>query len=763
MTSYHTRILWGIAFLWLIICSLPTLSRDNNLKEIYIVPLIGHLDVGFTATQREVKLKWQSIYREGIELLERVPEAKLTSDSLLPIEWFKESASDDEWSRFKKLVHSGRWELTAGWAHLNTTVISEAQSHRYFLYARKWEEELQARIKVWHHADVPGLAWNMAESATDAGLELIVVGANELGGLTPLPPLPRLFNWEAPDGDKITVSLHGGSGYLEGGLDLKLHVADGLEERLQNFGFRLHKQGYPLDFALVLFSSGDNRGPAILEQLLNTVKEWNNKGKTPSLRIATFSEFNDRLKSFHSSLPTIRADFPASWETLIMRAPRGEKAVREAKLNLKIAEILSIINGTSAKPKIALAWQNVLLHDEHAGVGAWEGSLTREQLHEQNLTEYRYAFNALQASRELLSEQLSSLARSSLGNNTNTILLFNHTTTRKNLVRIGDDYSYSVAPSSQTISTTPTRLTRLKKFNSAPYHWRFISPAELGDTFSYETKSLRIPPCNMLTISQLFLRAQTEASEGKRIALLEQYQNCEVNAYMRGGVWIDTSLLAYSGTPKMFFAQEGALLNCGNSISLLAEARDGAPLFLLDGHPAFVLYQQEAPAKFRDGTMGYVAQEPTADETIAHDIFVMETHRPSQKEAYLKLHEFANPMRGIEVCHAGRFKERVNYLRTDDPRAVIVNLWQAGFGEGIVVAIRNISGERVTASLRTDYWDIKEATRVDLLERAVSDEGLFCSDVGNRGTECRGTSLKPYVTLKPFSVVYVKLVIDKRH
>lgn len=750
-------------FLGLLVCSSPSISGDNNLEEIYIVPLIGHLDVGFTATQREVKLKWQSIYREGIELLERVPEAKLTSDSLLPIEWFKESASGEEWSRFKKLVRSGRWELTAGWAHMNTTVISEAEARRYFLYTRKWEEELQTRIKIWHHADVPGLGWNMAESATDAGLELIVAGANELGGLTPLPPLPRLFNWEAPDGEKITVSLHGGSGYLEGGLDLKLHVPEGLEERLQNFGFRLRKQEYTLDFALVLFSSGDNRGPAILEQLFHTVKEWNNKGKTPSLRIATFSEFNERVKSFRNSLPNIRADFPASWETLIMRAPRGEKAVREAKLNLKIAEILSIINGTSAKAKIAHAWQNILLHDEHAGVGAWEGSLSKEQLYEQNLTEYRYAFSALQATRELLSEELSSLVGGSSENNTNTIFLFNSTATRKNLVRIGDDYSYSLVPSYQAISTTTTQLTRLKKLNNAPYHWRFISPAEIGDNFSYETKSMRIPPRNMLTISQLFLRAQTEATEGKRIALLEQYQNCEVNAYTRGGIWIDASLLACSETPKIFFAQEGALLTCANGISLVAGARDGAPLFLLDGHPAFVLYQQEAPAKFRDGTMGYVAQEPSADETIAHDIFVMEAHRSSPKEAYSKLHEFANPMIGIEVRHTVKNKERESYLRTDDPRAVIVNLWQAEFEKGIVVALRNISGKRVTACLRTDYWDIKEAMKVDLLERTINDEGLFCLDVRNKRTECRGASLKPHVTLKPFSVVYVKLLLDKKH
>lgn len=756
---YRAKLRALLFFVLMLSVSTSSLTVEP-LKEIYIAPIIGHLDVGFTGTQREVKLKWQRIYREGIDLLERDSHAKLISDSLLPLEWFKESASEDEWTQFKKLVQSGRWELTAGWAHMNTSVMSEAEARRYFLQARKWEEELQTRIKVWHHADVPGLGWNMAESAVDAGIELIVVGANELGGLTPLPLLPPLFNWQSPDGETVTVSLHGGSGYLEGGLDLKLHVLDGLEERLQNFTSKLRKRGYQSEFAMVLFSSGDNRGPKVLEQLFTSVNEWNEKGKKPLLQITTFTEFNEKSKNMRNFLPTISVDFPAPWEALIMRAPRGERVVRKAKMNLENAEVLSIINNSSAQDKIQQAWRNVLLHDEHAGIGAWNGTLTREQLLEQNLTEYKYALDAFQLSSTLLSQQLSLLVGNSHGNDSKMLLLFNPTSTAKNLAKIGDDHLYSFASSYSAISAIVQKNFRFRQFkNDELYKWRLVSASEVNEEFLFVTKSLRIQPQRMLNISQLFLTSPFKAQAGEQIAVLEGYQNCNVTAYMRAGIWIDHSILAYSSNPKMFFTQEGALLGCENNRSLLLGGLSGAPLLLWRGQPAFVIYKQEVPIKFLDDSTGAVEQEPTAEDIIQHDIFVMETSSISPREAYLNFHELSRPQIAMRAKNITGGEKRIIYLRTDDPRAIIIAIWRADFDKEVVVAVRNISSERLVASLRSDYWDITQARRVDLLERPVKGEDLFCVDANNQRRKCEGAKLKPYLILEPLSVIYAKITI----
>jgi len=389
--------------------SLRQLGYYPPIEEIYVVPVLGHLDYGFTEPQAEVKRKWPDIYRRGIELLESHPRARLTGGCLLPVEWFKEVADKKEWTKFEKLVRSGRWEVTAGWMHANTSVFSAAEGRRFFLPARRWANELGVPVYSWLHADVPGLTWNMAEAATDAGVKFIAVGANEMNGLSALPPgMPRLFRWEAPDGDRVLVSLRGGAGYMEGGMDLVLHEWEGLEERLDNYSKKLRKNGYPLDKALVLFSSGDNAGPGKLEELFDNVERWNESGRKPRIRITSLTDFYMSLTDEEKeSLPVLRGDWPASghWEALVRRSPHAQAFAAQARRKLLAAQLFAVVTENRRQQKnIAEAWKKLLLYDEHSGVGAWPGKMTFNEILEQNNHEVGLAEDALEAAENSLRE-----------------------------------------------------------------------------------------------------------------------------------------------------------------------------------------------------------------------------------------------------------------------------------------------------------------------------------------------------------------------
>ncbi len=387
--------------------SLRQIGYYPSVEEIYVAPILGHLDYGFTAPQEKVKRQWPDIYREGIKLLESHPEARLNSGCLLPVEWFKKDAAEEEWKKFRELVRSGRWEITGGLMHANTSAFSAAEGRRFFFPVRRWASELGVPIHSWHHADVPGLTWNMAEAATDAGIKFIAVGANEMNGLSSLPPgIPYLFRWEAPDGDRVIVSLRGGAGYMEGGLNLVLHEWDGLGERLDNYSEKLRKNGYFPDKALVLFSSGDNTGPGKLEELFDNVNRWNASGRKPHIRITSLTDFYMSLTDEEKAgLPVLKGDWPASghWEALVRRSPHAEALAAQTRRKLLAAELFSVVTENSGqRQNISEAWRSLLLYDEHSGVGAWPGKMTPDEVLEQNNHEVKLAGDALKFAEDSL-------------------------------------------------------------------------------------------------------------------------------------------------------------------------------------------------------------------------------------------------------------------------------------------------------------------------------------------------------------------------
>lgn len=744
----------------------------SNLKTIYIIPLLGHLDLGFTATQREIRQKWPRIYREGLEFLERHPDATLTSDSLLPVEWFREDATPDEWRQFRELVKSGRWELTAGWAHMNTAMMSEAEIRRFFLPSRKWEEELGVPIRIWHHADVPGLSWNMAEAATDAKLEMIVVGANELGGLSPLPDLPRLFNWEAPDGEKIPLSLHGGSGYLEGALDLKIHIEDGLEERLKNFEYYLKNRGYPIDITMVLFSSGDNRGPEIFEQLLRTINQWNSKGKTLKLQISTLSNFKEIIKDKIATLPARKGDWPASWEALVRRAPRGENLVREAQRNLVTGEALSVANGQPDRAVIDRAWRNVLSHDEHSGTGVWPKMLTHLQAVEQNRTEYGYASDAYEYSRELVAEGFETLNSRIGGIAGGNFMVFNPNSHPKNLAVI--------YPEMRFIHVDPFRGVgfRIKKFNNrdetaiktdgTPF-WQLEPSKPIVSSVFLEQSYWSSTRFDGLLLTRFIFHLPVWSNNENQCYLFAvRNARSEFNliGLMRGGLLIRKER-ELNGRNLYHYPFEGIWLEDKKNESLLVTSMDGAPFHIEDGRQlSSLLLIKEPVAMLRDGAMADIDPEPGAPSQVSCRYIIKQSiHIRNEEDAISYLDSAANPMVSVRFeagarQAAGPLPASGIFIETDDPRAWITEIKWADFGEGVIVVMRNVSDKRITAQLRSDFWRFISAVQVDGLQRDVTDGNLYCTDEKNRRRTCNGAEgFNPHLILDPKQVIEIRLHI----
>jgi len=758
------RIAIVLSILLVSACALWERLRPlRPLKTIYIVPILGHLDYGFTASQREVKALWPDIYRKGVRFLENHPKAILTSGSLLPVEWFHDKATPEEWRRFQRLVKSGRWELTAGLLHTNTSVLSEAETSRLFFDSRRWAEKFEVPIFSWLHADVPGLTWNMAEAASNARIKFIAVGANEMGGMSPLPErLPPLFFWEAPDGKRVAVSVRGGSGYMEGGLDLALHEEEGLRERLKEYVKSLRAKGYLLDKSIVLFSSGDNNGPDAFPALMKTVEQWNSQGFKTRLRIAALSGFYRELtEEERALLPVVKGDWPASghWEALVRRTPHAEAAARSAKRELLAAELLSVIlDRRNDADNLRASWRNLLLYDEHSGVGAWPNKLTRKQLIEQNRTEHALANEALKGaessiykmafSREirLLLPPFKPLLVCNVSDAKNGGILKwlgqKDTSPQQGVVFFNGDipaWSCSISPNSKAELRRP-----LKGKHKLPV--RIEKTVRLEPPLFLRSGVMKIeqaanPPL-VKEVFQLSKNAYAVRLRWGPVSKLPAAKNMrgwaatfsfglpiESFNWVRGG-------LAFSQKKTLSYLSwrmpwEGVLAQLEGGGRVMLSNIEGSPVYsAVPSRPDalwWLLYVQESPVTFRGGKTGLAPHEPDAFNKPLQSLWVVKRSSSSGGSDLAALRDMSTPIIGFAYREgvagdAAIVKSEEVVLRsfsTASPEISIEEVKWADFEKGIVVRLRNLTTRAVTTNVVSHLGTIEKAVLVDGLERFI--------------------------------------------
>ena len=795
----YRKLIPAILFLSVVACSLFKGGLFKKPVEvIHVIPILGHLDYGFTATQREVRAKWPEIYRDGIKFMIKHPQARLVSGCVAPIEWFRMEANDREWENFKQLLMSGRWEITAGFVHANTGVFSENEAARLFFESRKLADEIGVEIDSWLHADVPGLTWNMAEAATDAKIKIIAVGANEMNGLSPLPQgLPPLFNWEAPDGERVVVSLHGGAGYMQGGLDLVLHEPEGLESRVSEFSETLRRNGYEPNVAMALFSTGDNNGPEVLTKLIATVENYNADNPRTKLRISTIREFYDDLIEsagegdglILESLPSVSGDWPAAghWEALVRRAPHAEAAARNAKRKLKSAQLLSVIARNPRYMRdIKKAWKNVLLYDEHSGVGAWPGKLTKKQVVEQNETEVDLALEALSEAERVIADLVSSkffyynlmvngkpvMVCNPSGRNRSGVIELNRQTDGldRNILPHGmSGWSCGIVNDSRIKKIRPS--VKVGDCGAVLENTVYLEPP-----LFMEMQGMRVGKGNGMRHKSLYY----EPAKGSGIVTLKWGPASKLTPAPKMRGWAATfSFKGMVGARK--WVRGGLSLSESNTLGkslswrmpgdgIVVEDADGGgrtAIGCLDGMPVFtsvpadgknknwwLMYVQEQQIEFKDGTVGVVPNEPQFFDRPVESTWIMKKIN-SDKNDFDALGDVASPLMGHFYKEA-RAGERGRHsigesifhtFSTPAQNVVIEQVKWADFGDGIIVRVRNISGQNVKTNLVSHIGKIVKAHVTDGIERDIRE-----AEHGEGWVR---------VSLKPLEVLNYRIVTDQ--
>lgn len=200
--------------------------------------------------------------------------------------------------------------------------------------------------------DVPSHSWILPTLLRHAGVEFLHLGCNAASSS---PVVPRLFNWEGPDGSRL----------------LTMYTAE-------SYGTGLTPpKDWPYKTWLALIHTGDNHGPPKPEEVKKLREQAKKELPGITVRIGRLSDFADAIVAEKANIPVVRGDMPDTWIHGPMSDPRGAAIARNVRPALTTTELLATQLATWGVPLpdstalLADARENSLLYGEHTWGGAY--------------------------------------------------------------------------------------------------------------------------------------------------------------------------------------------------------------------------------------------------------------------------------------------------------------------------------------------------------------------------------------------------------
>ncbi len=250
-----------------------------------------HLDIGFTDHAQKVREQYHARF---------IPQALDTAEHFY--------MEDPERPAF--IWTTGAWLV---WDHLNTqtpaavrrleraierglirwhalpfTTHSELMSPALFRAGLSYAAELNSRFGLSSTAakmtDVPGHTLGIVPLLAEAGVRFLHLGVNSA---SPVPDVPGLFRWRAPDGSEIVVMYQPAYGATQ--------FPDGFDEGI---GFA---------------HTNDNMGPQSVPQVADIYRTLGHELAGVELRASSLDAFGETAWARRAELPVVDREIGDSW------------------------------------------------------------------------------------------------------------------------------------------------------------------------------------------------------------------------------------------------------------------------------------------------------------------------------------------------------------------------------------------------------------------------------------------------------------------
>ncbi|MCC5975848.1 MAG: DUF5054 domain-containing protein [Rubellimicrobium sp.] len=250
-----------------------------------------HLDIGFTDHAARVRAQYHDRF---------IPQAIDTATH-----FWRENPADPAfiWTTGAWLIHDhlatqdkarvARLEEAIGrglirWHALPFTTHTELMSPALFRAGLSFSQELDARFGLVTRAakmtDVPGHTLGMVPHLAAAGVRFLHLGVNTA---SPVPDLPDLFRWRAPDGSEVVVMYQDSYGAT--------HLPEGMTE------------------GLTFAHTNDNIGPQSVPQTAEAWRDLRRSLPGARLRASTLEAYGAVVWALRETLPVIETEIGDSW------------------------------------------------------------------------------------------------------------------------------------------------------------------------------------------------------------------------------------------------------------------------------------------------------------------------------------------------------------------------------------------------------------------------------------------------------------------
>ncbi len=388
------------------------------VKDIWLIHH-SHTDIGFTHPQPIVFELHRRYIDEVLDLIERGqdrPDAaqfRWTCETTgIAWDWWVQADARQR-ARFLAAERSGHLEVAA--LRWNMTPLADHTLLAAQLREAEWLRAEGLTIRSAMQSDVNGLPWGTVRALLDHGITGFSMAINEHFGRA-VSPRPGAFWWESPDGDRI---LTWNGPHYHSTPNRAMRIGGPLDEAqpaTEAYLAQLDARGYPLSVlglqpTHIYFS--DNDAPdAGLPQF---VEDWNASGHPVTMRLATLSQFMDRLREEATDqLPVQRGDWTDWWNFGAGSTARETRLHMQGQRDLTTARQLQAWVPAPARsaPLEAQAEDALTLYAEHTWGADWGAATpTSDETAIQLSHKLEYAYQGVTLARFLKRDALLALAR----------------------------------------------------------------------------------------------------------------------------------------------------------------------------------------------------------------------------------------------------------------------------------------------------------------------------------------------------------------
>jgi alpha-mannosidase len=336
-----------------------------------------HLDIGYTDYRPKVaELQAQSI--DGVlGILQQHPNFRWTLDGSWAAQQYLAGRSEARQKQFLDAVRAGEIVIPPQLANMHTGVASLEELVRSLYPSHELAAKYHLPIGAAHITDVPSFSWSYASVLHDSGMKYLAAGSNSwrapimlLGRWTEKSP----FYWEGPDGGRVMMWYS--RCYLQlASLFGTPPTLSAVEDAAPVFLQAYTRADYVANSAIVYGTQLENT-PLDPAQA-GLPEQWAGKYAWPKMVFTTFQDAMSSLdRQFDGKLPVYRGDFGPYWEDGFGSDALHTAIYRRSQQRILTAEKMSTVPALlnpELRPdtaKLADAWYNMLLFDEHTWTAA---------------------------------------------------------------------------------------------------------------------------------------------------------------------------------------------------------------------------------------------------------------------------------------------------------------------------------------------------------------------------------------------------------